>query len=71
MGVGGWGGRWTEHDQRESPSVDFLSFLQLLFVSLQLRHEAGVWIDHMTSCLHFLGMTVLVLLIKKKREKII
>ena len=31
------------------------SLLQLLFVLLQLRHEAGVRIDHMTSRLHFLG----------------
>lgn len=31
------------------------SLLQLLFVFLQLRHEAGVRIDHMTSRLHFLG----------------
>lgn len=30
------------------------SLLQLQFVSLQLRHEAGVRIDHITSYLHLL-----------------
>lgn len=31
------------------------SLLQLLLVSLQLSHEAGVRIDHVASRLHFLG----------------